>query len=426
MPQVTYQGRDATGNLIEGTIEADGRGHAAALLQQQGITPVSVKLPSKKPSKNKTSKAKSNDEPVSETKTSANGEIRLSFLEKVSLDELILFSRQMYSLTKAGVPVTRAMRGLGSSVKNPLLKDTVLELAGDLDKGRELSTALSKHGKIFNDLYISIIHVGENTGRLDEAFLQMARYLELERDTVKNLKQATRYPTFVLVAISIAIVIINIFVIPAFKSVFQSFGGDIPWQTQALMSFSDFMVDWWGFLLAILVGSYVAFKRWTNTEAGLVKWDSIKLKFPVVGSVFYRVTLARFSRTFSIVLRSGVPIEQGLIIVSRAVGNKYLGEKIAGMRQSIERGESFTQAAARTQMFSPLVMQMLAVGEETGQVDQMLEEAAIFYEEEVDYELKNMTSAIEPILITIIGALVLVLALGIFLPLWELSTSING
>lgn len=424
MPMVSYQGRDKDGNAVEGSIEADGRGHAAALLQQQGITPVNVKLEKKK-AKAARDHAVGN-EPVGDERANSAGNIRISFLEKVTLDELILFSRQMYSLTKAGVPVTRAMRGLSSSVKNPLLQDTVMALAEDLDKGRALSSAMSKHGKIFTDLYISIIHVGENTGRLDEAFIQMARYLELERNTVKNLKQATRYPSFVFIAIGAAVAVINVFVIPAFKTVFQSFGGNIPWQTKALMNFSDFMIDWWQLLVVLAISAVFMFKRWAKTEIGAMQWDRMKLNFPVVGSIFYRVILGRFARTFSIVLRSGVPIEQGLVIVSRAVGNKYIGHKIAAMRQSIERGESFTQAAARAQMFSPLVMQMLAVGEETGQVDQMLEEAAIFYEEEVDYDLKNLTSAIEPILISVIGALVLVLALGIFLPLWELSTSING
>ena len=155
-------------------------------------------------------------------------------------------------------------------------------------------------------------------------------------------------------------------------------------------------------------------------------WDRRKLKFPIVGSIFYRVILGRFSRTFSIVLKAGVPIEQGLSIVSNAVGNRYIGRKVANMRQGIERGESFTQTAHQADMFSPLVMQMLAVGEETGRVDEMLEEAAGFYEQEVEYDLKNLTSAIEPILIVAIGGMVLVLALGVFLPLWELSTTING
>ncbi|MGB0468360.1 MAG: type II secretion system F family protein [Pontibacterium sp.] len=410
MAQFVYEGRNPDGKKVTGRVDAEGRSQAASQLLADGITPVQIEVaPQAK---------KESDMP--------SGHIRLRFLEKVTIDELIMFSRQMYSLTKAGVPLTRSMRGLAGSLRNPLLQESVNSLSDDLDKGNTLSSAMRKHPKIFTDLYISIIHVGENTGRLDEAFAQMAAYLELERNTVKNVKQATRYPMFVIFAIGVAMTIINIFVIPAFKSVFASLGGAVPWQTKVLIGVSDFMVDWWYLLLALLVLSVVVFRRWVSSDAGEVNWDRIKLKFPLVGNIFYRVILGRFTRTFSIILKAGVPIEQGLVVVSRAVGNRYIGEKIAGMRKGIERGESFSQAAARTEMFSPLVMQMLAVGEETGQVDHMLAEAADFYEEEVNYDLKNLATAIEPILIIAIGGMVLVLALGVFLPLWELSTAMNG
>jgi MSHA biogenesis protein MshG len=284
---------------------------------------------------------------------------------------------------------------------------------------------MAKHPKLFSSLYVSLIHIGENTGRLDDSFRQMAVYLELERQTTRNIKQATRYPMFVFIAIGLAVAIINVFVIPAFKSVFESFGGDMPWQTRALIALSDFTVQWWYIIVFVLVSSVIMFKRWKKTPAGRLKWDQIKLKFPLVGGIFYRAVLGRFARTFSIVLKAGIPIEQGLTIVSRAMGNEYIGEKVSGMRRGIERGEGFTSTAYRTEMFSPLVMQMLAVGEETGRVDEMLEEVANFYEEEVEYDLKNLSSVIEPVLIVAIGIMVLILALGVFLPLWELSTTIN-
>lgn len=404
----SYRGRNKEGSEVKGQLDALSASLVAAQLTADGITPITI------------------EEKASEIQKQKSQDIQLKFLQKISIDELIMFCRQMYSLTKAGVPITRAMRGLANTVKNPLMAETLDQLAGDLEKGHALSSALAKHPKVFSELYISMIHVGENTGQLDDSFRQMAAYLELERQTVKNVKQATRYPLFVMVAISIAIAIINVFVIPAFKSVFESFGGAMPWQTQVLITISDFTVNWWHSLLAAIALSVFLFVRWKKTDAGRMTWDRRKLKFPIVGPIFYRVILGRFARTFSIVLKAGVPIEQGLSIVANAVGNKYIGQKVAGMRQGIERGESFTQTAHQTEMFSPLVMQMLAVGEETGRVDQMLEEAAGFYEQEVEYDLKNLTSAIEPILIVAIGGMVLVLALGVFLPLWELSTTING
>ena len=408
MAVFSYKGRNRDGAEVSGQVEAATAAMAATQLSTDGVIPINI------------------EEVIAKAESAGSKEIQIKLFQKISLDELIMFSRQMYSLTKAGVPITRAMRGLANTVQNPLLVETLSDLANDLEKGHELSSALAKHPKVFSELYVSMIHVGENTGQLDDAFRQMARYLELERQTVKQVKQATRYPMFVMVAISVAIAIINVFVIPAFKSVFASFGGDMPWQTRVLINISDFTVNWWPVLLGGIVLAVVLFYRWKKTASGRMAWDRRKLKFPIVGPIFYRIILGRFARTFSIVLKAGVPIEQGLAIVSNAVGNKHIGTKVASMRQGIERGESFTQTAHQAGMFSPLVMQMLAVGEETGRVDQMLEEAAGFYEQEVEYDLKNLTSAIEPILIVAIGAMVLVLALGVFLPLWELSTTING
>jgi MSHA biogenesis protein MshG len=409
MASFQYSGRHANGSAASGRVEALSKSAVASQLLDQGITPVKVELVTKDDGDKKTSKA---------------GQIRL--FERVTLDELIMFSRQMASLTRAGVPITSGMRGLANTIRNPLLQSTLNTVADDLERGNSLSTTLNKHPKLFNDLYVSMIHVGENTGQLDAAFSQMASYLELERKTARSIKQATRYPMFVMVAIAAALGVINAFVIPAFKSVFESFGGAMPWQTRVLITISDFTVNWWPFILGGLIVSGYLFVRWKKTEDGRRKWDRIKLRFPLVGGIFYRAILGRFARTFSVVLKAGIPIEQGLSIVSRAMGNVYIGEKVADMRKGIERGEGFTATAHRTGMFSPLVMQMLAVGEETGRVDEMLADVADFYEEEVEYDLQNLSSVIEPILIVAIGLMVLVLALGVFLPLWELSTTING
>jgi len=407
MAAFQYSGRNGDGSEATGRIEALNKAEVASQLLEKGITPVKVELAAE-----------------ADSEENSSGQIR--FFERVKLDELIMFSRQMASLTRAGVPITNGIRGLANTIRNPLLQEALQAVADDLERGNPLSTSLAKHPKIFSDLYISMIHVGENTGQLDTAFKQMASYLELERQTIRSIKQATRYPMFVMIAISAAMVVINIFVIPAFKGVFESFGGELPWQTRILIAVSDFTVEWWYLILAVFIALLVAFYRWKKTPEGLLKWDQIKLRFPLVGGIFYRATLGRFARTFSVVLKAGIPIEQGLSIVSRAMGNEYIGSKVANMRSGIERGESFTATAYHTEMFSPLVMQMLAVGEETGRVDEMLEEVAAFYEEEVDYDLKNLSSVIEPILIIAIGIMVLVLALGVFLPLWELSTTING
>lgn len=409
MAAFQYTGRHADGSAATGRVEALNKAAVASQLLDQGITPVKVELAT---------------QDKDELKSRKRGQIRL--FEKVTVDEMIMFSRQMASLTRAGVPITNGMRGLANTIRNPLLQSSLNKVADDLERGNSLSTTLSKHPKLFNNLYVSMIHVGENTGQLDQSFTQMASYLDLERKTARSIKQATRYPMFVMIAISIALGVINVFVIPAFKSVFESFGGNMPWQTKVLIAISDFTVNWWYLIIGVLIALIVLFVRWRKTDEGHRKWDRVKLRFPLVGGIFYRAILGRFARTFSVVLKAGIPIEQGLLIVSRAMGNVFIGEKVAEMRKGIERGEGFSATAHRTGMFSPLVMQMLAVGEETGRVDEMLEDVANFYEEEVEYDLQNLSSVIEPILIVAIGIMVLVLALGVFLPLWELSTTING
>ncbi|NQZ32426.1 MAG: type II secretion system F family protein [Oceanospirillaceae bacterium] len=410
MPIYAYSGRHVDGSKASGTIDAVGRSEVVAQLERQAIIPVSINAVKG----GKTDKG-----------AAKKGQINFEIFETATLDEIIMLSRQLASLTRAGVPIVASLRGLSDTVKNPLIAKNLAGVADNLEKGQELSIAIAHYPKVFSDLYVSMIRIGESTGRLDDSFSQMASYLDLERKTIRNLKQATRYPTFVFAAIGVFITIINLFVIPSFKNVFDSIGGQLPWQTIALINVSDFTLAYWPHVLGVGIAASVLFYRWKKSPDGRLFWDRIKFKIPLVGGIFYRAALARFSRTFSVVLAAGMPIEQGLAVVAKAVDNEFVGAKVDQMRVGIERGEGFTSAAKRTAMFSPLVMQMLAVGEETGRVDEMLAEVADFYEEEVEHKLLGLSSAIEPILITIIGALVLVLALGVFLPLWELSSAIN-
>jgi MSHA biogenesis protein MshG len=397
-----YTSRNSTGQVITGTLEGQSEEFIANELLRTGLTPVKIKSIREK--------KKINFKELLESK-------------HVSLEDLILFSRQMYSLSKAGIPIIRALVGLSESTFNPTLKKTIKVIVKDLESGQPLARALSQHSKIFPDLYVSVIHVGENSGMLDGAFRQLFLYLELERETRKRIKSATRYPTFVFVAMGIGLAIINIFVIPAFSGVFAKLGADLPWQTQVLISTSSFFVSYWHLLIIFGLISYAGTKSWLGTIEGRYHWDRWKLRLPILGSLFERIHLGRFCRSFSMMMKSGIPIIQGLNVVSRALGNEFMAKKVIEMRSNIERGESLLQASASTALFTPLVLQMISVGEETGGVDEMLAEAADFYEQEVDYELKGLADAIEPILIIGIGMMVLILALGVFLPLWDLSAA---
>jgi len=401
LPRFRYRARSAHGDALEGFLEAPSAEAAAAQLMNTGAVPVEIV-----------------EAPQRQGPLAALSE-RLG-TRRPDLVDLVMFTRQMYTLTRAGVPIIRAIRGLAESTRNPTMATALDDIADTLESGRDLATALGRHPDIFPPLYVSIVHVGENTGRLEEAFEQLARHLELEKETRDRIKQALRYPTFVIVAMAVALGIVNLFVIPAFARVYASFRLELPLATRILIAVSDFTVQAWPWLLAGLVAAVVAVRLWLQSEAGRRQWDRWKLKLPVVGDIVLRATLARIARAFAMVQRSGVPIIQGITLVARGAGNAFVAERVLMMRNAIERGESLLRAASATGLFTPLVLQMIAVGEETGAVDELLDEVGGFYEREVDYDLRNLSQTIEPILIVMMGVLVLVLALGVFLPMWDL------
>jgi len=404
-----FTGRDAQGGKIIGSREAGSADSLASELLAERITPLTI------------------EEQAQASDSDVFAQLKESLRRKhVDLEELIIFCRQMYSLSKAGVPIIRAIGGLAESSRNLYLREVLQAVRSDLEGGQGMAVALNAHPKVFNTLFVSMISVGENTGQLDQAFRQLSVYLELERETRKRIKQATRYPLFVLSAMAVALVVINLFVIPAFSKVFAQFKADLPWATQILIGTSQFFQDFWWLLALLFGGSLFGFFKWIETDAGALKWDQIKLRLPIVGGIFERIALARFTRTFAMMYRAGVPLLQTLSINSASVGNRYIGQAILAMREGIERGEALTRTASASGLFTPLVLQMMAVGEETGALDDLFVEVADFYEQEVDYDLKQLADAIEPILIVAMGVLVLILALGVFLPMWELASAAKG
>ncbi len=408
MPQFNYSARDARGQLVKGVIDAINRDSAADQLLSNGTVPVAIdQAPSAK------------EDPVK-----AFQEKYLA--PKVELDDLIMFSRQMYSLMRAGVVVNKAVRGLGQSTRNITLQKTLLDVEKSLNAGVNLATAMRKHENVFNDLFVSIVHVGENSGRLDSAFQQLAQYLGREKETRRSIGSALRYPSFVIGAISVAMVILNIWVIPVFADMFGKFNAQLPLPTRILIGSSEFFQNQWPLMLLVVVGGFFATRHYIKTPQGLLTWDRYKLRIPIVGLILEKAMLSRYCRTFSLMLKSGVPLIQALNLCSRAVGNEHLAKKIRDMRSGIERGETLLNISAASNMFTPLVLQMIAVGEETGQIDELLEEVATFYDDEVDYELTNLSAKIEPILIGCIAGIVAVLALGIFLPMWDMMSVMQG
>lgn len=405
MPVFTYKGRSSRGDMVQGSLEGADSSVIADQLINTGITPIEIKI-----SRNSVSK--------SEGPTLWQ---RMSQDKSVDPIEVMLFSRQMYTLLKAGVPIMRALAGLQESTQNQLFASMIQDLRESLDSGRELSTAMRRHPKVFSHFYVSMVQVGEMTGMLDQTFLRLYEHLEFEKEMRERIKSALRYPTFVVIAMAIALVIVNLFVIPAFAKVFEGFHTELPMMTKVLLGFSQFMVASWPILLAALIGAVVGFRSWTNTVDGRYKWDRYKFELPIAGPIIKKATLARFARSLALSFKSGIPIVQALNTVGMVVDNEYMRSKVEQMRDGVERGESILRTANATGVFNPTVMQMIAVGEETGDMDGLMFEVAGMYERDVEYEVKNLSAQIEPIMIVGLGAMVLVLALGIFLPMWDLG-----
>ncbi|MGB0128464.1 MAG: type II secretion system F family protein [Rhodocyclaceae bacterium] len=406
MPRYSYRGRNGGGELVLGVAEAASSTALADQLFGTGVTPLEIAEAS-----------------ASKDLGSALGKLGG---DRVGDIEIMLFSRQMYTLLKAGVPIMRALKGLQDSTTHRGFGEVVGEIRGDLDSGRELSACLARHAQAFSPFYLAMVRVGEMTGRLDEVFLRLFNHLEFERVIRDQVKSALRYPGFVVATMLAAIVVVNIWVIPAFAKVYQGFNTELPRMTQVLIGFSDFMVEQWPLLLGLLAGTVVGCRWWISRPQGRETWHRIKLRLPIVGKIIHKGVLARFARSFALASRSGVPLVQALSVVSQTVDNDYIAGKIARMREGIERGESVLRTAIGSGVFTPVVLQMVSVGEESGALDDMMEEIADMYQRDVEYDIKNLSAQIEPILIVCLGVLVLVLALGIFLPIWDLGQAALG
>jgi MSHA biogenesis protein MshG len=402
MPLFAYRGRGGRGEPVTGRLEAADAAAVADQLLNTGITPVDIQA-------------------ADETGLAIPLWLARVFAPKVTLLDLALFSRQMYTLSRAGVPILRALAGLQESATNPSLRAVIADLRVSLDSGRELSDAMRRHPNVFSSFYVSLVRVGETTGKLEETFDRLFEYLDFEREVRERIKTTVRYPAFVLIAISVAIAIVNFFVIPAFARIFEGANVPLPLVTRVLIAVSDFMVSYWYIVGAALAGGAFGFLGWIRTERGRYDWDRAKLSLPVVGPILLRLTLSRFARAFSLAAAAGVPLAQALTVVSRVLDNSYLSSRVEQMRGGVERGETILRAAIATGVFTPFVLQMVAVGEESGALDDMFGEVADMYDREVDYEIKNLSASIEPILTVALGVLVLILALGVFLPLWDMG-----
>jgi MSHA biogenesis protein MshG len=407
VPLFKYNGRTARGDAVSGSLESESPDVLANHLFARGITPVDIK-------------------PVTVSQDAALDVWRRLGGGRPTATDLILFSRQMYSITKAGLPLLRGLQSIAASTPNAILRETLGDVIDNLQGGRELSFAFGRFPEVFSKFYVSVIKVGESSGTLETAFLRMYEYLSMEKRIRDKVKAALRYPATVVGAIAIAVTIITIWVLPKFAPIFNALGDNLPWATRVLIGSSGFVAEYWYVVAAGLTAFAMLSRLALRDPAGRYRWDKFKLHAPIVGGIVRRAALAQICRSLALTLEAGLPVIQALGVIARATGNEFLTGRVLALRDGVERGEGLYRTSQTAELFTPLALQMIAIGEETGSLGEMLDEVADFYEREVDYDLENLSAAIEPLLIVVVGAMVTVLALGVFLPLWDLAAGAGG
>ena len=397
-----YKGRSASGALVNGSLQAASSDAVATRLLGLGVTPIEI------------------------SEATVHASITVEELwrrmggGRPTTKDLVLFCRQMHTVTRTGLPLLRGLSGLMETTHNAVLKAALIDVIASLESGRGLARSLQRHPDIFSHMFVSIIEIGEATGTLDTAFLRMYEYLSADQEIRNRVKSAVRYPLIVMIGIAVAMAIITVFVIPNFAPIFRALGDNIPLPTRIIMGVSDFAINHWPIVLVLVAAAIASFVTYIRTEVGRFNWDRLKLRIPVTGIIVRNAALSRILRSLTISLEAGLPMNDTLRTVAPAIGNEYLAEKMSDLGTGIERGESLSHTAREGDLFTPLVLQMLALGEETGALPELMNEAADHYEREVDYDLENLSAALEPILIVAVGAIVLVLALGVFLPMWDM------
>ncbi len=400
MKNFYYQGRDIKGQKISGYLEASNISDVVNYLKIRNITPLNI-------------------EPV-KYKINLRKILTKITTGKVNQTDLMSFCRQISTLIAAGVPVIEALKQLALSSPSKKLGIALNEIAKEIVAGKSLHLAMSNYPNIFSPIFLSIVDVGENTGRLNETFKQLSSYIEISITNHRRLMTTTRYPLIVMIAITIAMLFMNVLVIPKFSDLFSRYGAQLPLPTKILISSSNFVLSYWPFLLITFIALIIATPYILRIPKIRFYYDKYKLKIPVFGNIQVRIILAQFTWTLSLVLSSGLPIIKGMKLASKASGNTFFAKKIAAIGDSIEGGANFYQAATSSNLFPLTVLQMIAIGEETGQLDQLLNDISQYYDKEIDYDIRTINDVVEPMLLVLVGGMVLLLALGIYLPMWDL------
>jgi MSHA biogenesis protein MshG len=409
LPSFQYKAVTTTGQVVTNVLDAPSQAAATKELFQKGFRPISLTAV-----KGKDSKTASG---------SGGGQIQL-FAKKVKPDEIVMFTRQLVTLLRAGVPMLTALEALRDQ-STKTFGEVINKIYVEVMSGKSFSQSLDQHPKIFSKMYVNSVKAGEMSGSLDTVLERMGQLIKHDAETKKKVKSAMQYPTFVMCAMLIAFIVIMVKVVPSFAELFDGLGMALPLPTKIMLSLSKFMQANILYILGVLAVAIASFKIYISKPKGRFWWDGIKMKMPVLGSVVLKSSMARFTRMFETLNRSGLPILQTLTTVSGAVGNVVIEKQIQQVALGVEKGEGISGSMKKSNLFPPMVNRMISIGEQSGSLDNMLENIANHYDLEVEYAIKGMTSMIEPILTVVMGGAVVVMALGIFLPMWNMIGAIK-
>lgn len=404
MPNFKYSARNSQGALIQSTLEGPNQETVLRQLRGQGLLVTSISL-------------------------DMAGKGRSGFFgklgSKIKLDDLIIFTRQLSTMVSAGLPLIESLDVLGEQMENANFRQVVLNIQKDVEAGSTLTSALERHPKVFTDLYVNMVKAGEASGMLDGILNQLALYLEKSGNLARKVKGAMVYPAVVSSFCLLVAAFLMIFIIPRFEKIYISMGAQLPLATRVLLGASKLMVHnliW--IILAIGIAVYFG-KKYLQTIDGKMKFDSFKLKMPVFGDLFRKVAVAKFTRTLSTLVRSGVNIITALEIVAKTSGNVIIEQAVLKTKTSIQEGESISAPLMQTGVFPPMVTRMIAVGERTGALEEMLSKIAEFYDEQVDAAVAALTSLIEPLLIVVLGVLIGGMVICMYLPIFNMVNTIK-
>jgi len=398
-----YTVRDATGAVRTGTSEAENQDVLKRRLQEQGFS-------------------------VNEVKQIAVGKKKQGGgFGRVKLKDLSIFCRQFSTMVDAGVSLVRALDVLGEQTQSPKLKRIIREIQVEVEGSQTLSKSMAKYPKVFSNLFVGLVRAGEVGGVLEEALQRLSHFLEKDMELRRKVKAAMTYPVIVLVVAILIVLGLCTFIVPKFIDLFKELGvKELPWMTQVLVDFSNFLKDKWWIALIIVLATFMSIKYAGTTKLGRRVIDRLKLKVPVFGPLGHKICLARFSRTLSTLLVSGVPILQAMETVAGTVGNEIISEAIMNARARIREGERINEPLEKSKMFPPMVVHMISIGEESGALDQMLSKVAEFYEGEVDATLASLAAAIEPVMIVLLGFCVGFIVIAMFMPLLSVISNLSG